>query len=82
MNIGSVEAARGSLGQAVYKFGYNSAISTTEEVVWDGGNVYSYISTAATADNCKRSSTVMMRQAQAHERSLSRGWMKTCASIC
>ena len=49
MNMGSVEAARGSLGRAVYKFGYNSAISTTEEVVWDGGNVYSYISTAATA---------------------------------
>ena len=49
MNMGSVEAARGSLGQAVYKFGYNAAITTTEEVVWDGGNVYSYIATAAAA---------------------------------
>lgn len=49
MNMGSVEAARGSFGLAVYKFGYNSEISTTEEVVWDGGNVYSYISTAAAA---------------------------------
>jgi len=47
--MGSVEAARGSLGRAVYKFGYNPAISTTEEVVWDGGNVYSYIDTAAAA---------------------------------
>lgn len=46
MNIGSVQAAKGAYGPAVYKFGFNSAISTDEETVWDGGGIYSYISTA------------------------------------
>lgn len=49
MNIGSVQAAKGTYGRAIYKFGYNAAITTTEEVVWDAGNVYSYIDTAAAA---------------------------------
>lgn len=46
MNIGSVQAAKGAYGPATYKFGFNSAISTDEETVWDGGGIYSYISTA------------------------------------
>lgn len=46
MNIGSVQAAKGAYGPAIYKFGFNSAISTDEETVWDGGGIYSYISTA------------------------------------
>ena len=46
MNIGSVQAAKGAYGPAIYKFGFNSAISTSEETVWDGGGIYSYISTA------------------------------------
>jgi len=49
MNIGSVQAAKGAYGRGIYKFGYNAAITTTEEVVWDAGNVYSYIDTAAEA---------------------------------
>ena len=49
MNIGSVQAAKGAYGRAIYKFGYNPEITTTEEVVWDGGNGYSYIDTAAAA---------------------------------
>ena len=40
MNIGSVQAAKGAYGPAVYKFGFNSAISTDEETVWDGGGIY------------------------------------------
>jgi hypothetical protein len=46
MNIGSVQAAKGAYGRAIYKFGFNAAISTTEETVWDGGGKYSYVSTA------------------------------------
>lgn len=46
MNIGSVQAAKGAYGPATYKFGFNSAITTDEETVWDGGGIYSYISTA------------------------------------
>lgn len=46
MNIGSVQAAKGAYGPAIYKFGFNAAISTDEETVWDGGGIYSYISTA------------------------------------
>ena len=46
MNIGSVQAAKGAYGPATYKFGFNPAISTDEETVWDGGGIYSYISTA------------------------------------
>lgn len=47
MNIGSVQAARGAYGPAIYKFGFNTAITTVEETVWDGQDEYSY---AATAD--------------------------------
>lgn len=47
MNIGSVQAAKGAYGPAIYKFGFNAAISTTEETIWDGQDKYSY---AATAD--------------------------------
>ena len=33
----------------VQKFGYNPTVGSTFETVWDGGNVYTYISTASTA---------------------------------
>lgn len=46
MDIGSVQAAKGSYGPAIYKFGFNAAISTDEETVWDAGGVYSYPSAA------------------------------------
>lgn len=46
MNIGSVQAAKGAYGPAIYKFGFNAAISTDEETVWDAAGIYSYISTA------------------------------------
>ena len=49
MNIGSVQAAKGAYGQAVYKFGFNSAITTDEETVWDVGGIYSYPSSAGIA---------------------------------
>ena len=48
MDIGSVEAGKGSYGLTVYKFGFNAAITTDEETVWDAGGLYSYLS-AATA---------------------------------
>ena len=46
MNIGSVQAAKGAYGPAIYKFGFNPSISTDEETVWDAGGVYSYPSAA------------------------------------
>ena len=46
MDIGSVQAAKGAYGPAIYKFGFNAAISTDEETVWDAGGVYSYPSAA------------------------------------
>ena len=46
MDIGSVQAAKGAYGPAIYKFGFNAAISTDEETVWDAGGVYSYPSSA------------------------------------
>jgi len=46
MNVGSVQAAKGAYGPAIYKFGFNPAIGTDEETVWDAGGLYSYISTA------------------------------------
>ena len=49
MNIGSVQAAKGSYGPAIYKFGFNAAITTDEETVWDAGGVYSYPSSAGVA---------------------------------
>lgn len=49
MNIGSVQAAKGSYGPSLYKFGFNSAITTDEETVWDGGGIYSYPSSAGIA---------------------------------
>lgn len=49
MNIGSVQAAKGSYGPSLYKFGFNSAITTDEETVWDGGGIYSYPSSAGVA---------------------------------
>ena len=33
----------------IHKFGYNSAVGTSFETVWDGGNGYTYPSTATTA---------------------------------
>lgn len=33
----------------IQKFGYNSSVGATEETLWSGGGVYSYISTAGTA---------------------------------
>ena len=49
MNIGSVQAAKGSYGPAIYKFGFNSEITTVEETVWDAGGLYSYPSSAGVA---------------------------------
>jgi len=33
----------------LYKFGYNSAVGTGYETIWDGNNVYTYIASAGTA---------------------------------
>jgi len=49
MDIASIQAAKGSFGKAIYKFGFNTAISTAEETVWDGGGVYTYPASAAVA---------------------------------
>ena len=49
MNIGSVQAARGAYGPAIYQFGFNPQISTDEETVWDAGGIYSYPSSAGVA---------------------------------
>jgi hypothetical protein len=46
MDIGSVQAAKGAYGRAIYKFGFNSTISTDEETVWDAGGIYSYPTSA------------------------------------
>ena len=50
MDIGSVQAASGAYGRAVYKFGFNTTISTTQETVWDAGGIYSYPSAAGSVD--------------------------------
>lgn len=34
---------------SVNKFGYNNAVGTTFETIWDGNNVYTYIASAGTA---------------------------------
>lgn len=34
---------------AIHKFGYNSAVGTSFETVWDGGGIYTFPSTATTA---------------------------------
>lgn len=34
---------------AINKFGYNSAVGTSYETIWDGNNAYTYISSAGTA---------------------------------
>jgi len=47
----SLEIARGRVTDTSYinKFGYNSAVGSTWETIWDGNNVYTYIETADTA---------------------------------
>ena len=49
MDFSSVQAAKGHFGKSIYKFGFNSAISTTEETVWDEGGVHAYPTAAADA---------------------------------
>lgn len=34
--------------KGLLKFGYNSAVSTDDETIWDGGGIYSYPSSAST----------------------------------
>ena len=34
---------------AINKFGYNSAVGTSYETIWDGNNAYTYVSSAGTA---------------------------------
>ncbi|MCH1437358.1 MAG: hypothetical protein L7U70_04670, partial [Flavobacteriales bacterium] len=46
INIASGRAIRHS---HINKFGYNSALSNSYETIWDGGGIYSYISTAGAA---------------------------------
>lgn len=44
-----IQLRQGKLGgKVVQKFGFNPAISTDEETVWDDGGLYGYISTATT----------------------------------
>ncbi len=42
----AVSAGRVSYIGSVYKFGYNAAVSSTEETVWFNGGLYSYPSSA------------------------------------
>lgn len=51
LNHQGIEIANGQVFQTSYidKFGYNSAVGTSFETVWDGNNVYTYIETAGTA---------------------------------
>ena len=46
-----VEVSKGNTINTSYidKFGYNSAVGTSFETVWDGNNVYTYIASAGTA---------------------------------
>ena len=46
-----INIARGLIRGAshINKFGYNSSVSSNFETVWDGSNIYTYISTAGTA---------------------------------
>jgi hypothetical protein len=47
MELSSVQAAQGHFGKSIYKFGFNTAITTTEETVWDEGGIYAYPTAAA-----------------------------------
>jgi len=46
-----IDIARGAVigTSSINKFGYNSAVGISYETVWDGNNLYTYISTAGTA---------------------------------
>lgn len=48
-DLTGLQLRKGTLdGKPLLKFGFNSAISTTEETVWDQGGSYGYITTATT----------------------------------
>jgi len=49
MDIASIQAAKGNFGKAIYKFGFNTAVGTSEETVWDAGGIYAYAGSAAVA---------------------------------
>jgi len=46
-----IDIARGAVigTSTINKFGYNSAVGGSFETIWDGNNLYTYISTAGTA---------------------------------
>lgn len=47
-----LEIAEGNITDTdtVFKFGYNNAVGTTEEVVWDKGGTYTFLTSAETMD--------------------------------